>query len=63
MIEINKKYRPVLTVHDAVIVTARTENAHEALRYVMLEMSKTPVWAEGLPVTCEGEFADNYGDC
>jgi len=26
-------------------------------------MKIAPVWAEGLPVTCEGGFADNYGDC
>tara|TARA_R110000796_G_scaffold185596_3_gene302437 strand:- start:596 stop:2437 length:1842 start_codon:yes stop_codon:yes gene_type:complete len=63
MIEINRRYKPVLTVHDAVICTAPKDKAEEALSYIMTEMSKTPTWAKGCPITCEGGFADNYGDC
>ena len=29
----------------------------------MDEMSKPPKWGEDLPITCEGEYAENYGDC
>jgi len=63
MIEINKKYKPVLTVHDAVVVTAAKEEADEALDFLMTEMSKPPVWGKDLPIACEGGYADNYGDC
>jgi DNA polymerase len=63
MIQIHKKYRPVLTVHDAVVCVAPKNEAQEALDFIMDEMKKEPKWAKGLPVTCEGGFADNYGDC
>ena len=63
MIAINERYKPVLTVHDAIICTAPKDEAQEALDFLMAEMSKAPAWAEGLPITCEGGFADNYGEC
>jgi DNA polymerase I-like protein with 3'-5' exonuclease and polymerase domains len=63
MIAINERYKPVLTVHDAIICTAPKDEAQEALDFLMAEMSKAPAWAEGLPITCEGGYGDNYGDC
>ena len=63
MVAIAKKLKPVLTVHDAIICTAPKEQAQEALDFMMAEMSKAPTWAEGLPITCEGAYADTYGDC
>jgi DNA polymerase I-like protein with 3'-5' exonuclease and polymerase domains len=62
MIAINERYKPVLTVHDAIICTAPKDEAQEALDFLMAEMSKAPAWAEGLPITCEGGYGDNYGD-
>ncbi len=26
-------------------------------------MSEPPEWAPDLPIACEGDYADNYGDC
>jgi DNA polymerase I-like protein with 3'-5' exonuclease and polymerase domains len=63
MIAISERYKPVLTVHDAIICTAPKDEAQEALDFMMAEMSKAPAWAEGLPITCEGGYGDNYGDC
>ena len=63
MIAINERYKPVLTVHDAIICTAPKDEAQEALDFLMAEMSKAPAWAEGLPITCEGGYGDNYGEC
>jgi len=63
MIEVNKSYRPVLTVHDAIVCVAPESEKDHALRFIMDEMSKPPVWAEGLPVTCEGNYGENYGEC
>ena len=63
MIEISKKYKPVLTVHDAVVCVAPEETKDEALQFIMSEMNKNPEWAPGLPITCEGAYANNYGDC
>ena len=63
MIEINKQYKPVLTVHDAVVCVAAKDKAKEALDFIMDKMSVPPTWGQDLPITCEGGFADNYGDC
>ena len=63
MLEINKAYRPVLTVHDAVVCVAHKDKAQEALDCILTKMSQAPALAKGLPVTCEGGFANNYGDC
>jgi DNA polymerase len=63
MIEINKKYRPILTVHDAIVCIAPKTESQEALDFIMKEMSIPPKWGKDLPITCEGGYADNYGDC
>ena len=63
MIEINKKYRPILTVHDAVVCIAPKEKSQEALDFMMKEMSQPPKWGETLPIACEGGFGETYGDC
>jgi len=55
--------RPVLTVHDAIVCIAKEEEKDEALKILMDIMSQPPEWAKGLPVTCEGGYAGNYGDC
>lgn len=63
MLRISKKYRPVLTVHDAIACIAPEQEADEAMAYVMECMSWTPDWAKGLPVTCEAGYGRSYGDC
>lgn len=63
MLRIAKKYRPVLTVHDAIACVAPEQEAEEAMAYVMECMSWTPDWAEGLPVACEAGYGKSYGDC
>ena len=63
MVAISHKYRPVLTVHDAIVCVAGEEEKDEALNYIMGEMSKPPGWAKDCPITCEGGYAKNYGDC
>ncbi len=60
---INKKYRPILTVHDAVVCVAPKEKRQEALDFMIKEMSCPPKWGETLPIACEGGFGDTYGDC
>lgn len=63
MIKCKTKLRPVLTVHDAIVCIAKEEEKDEALKFLTDVMSQPPEWAKGLPVTCEGDYADNYGDC
>jgi DNA polymerase len=63
MLEINKKYRPVLTVHDAVVNVVPETDVEEALSFIMSAMSSPPSWATGLPVACEAHHGVSYGDC
>jgi DNA polymerase len=63
MLEINKKYRPVLTVHDAVVCVVPETEVDEALSFIMSTMSSPPLWATGLPVACEAHHGASYGDC
>ena len=60
---IAKRYKVVLTVHDAVACVAPKEEAEEAMAYVMECMRFVPTWAEGVPLNCEAGFGDSYGDC
>jgi len=63
MIEINKKYRPVLTVHDAVVNVIPKAEIDNAMEYIIGTMSTPPDWATGLPVACEAKYGESYGDC
>jgi DNA polymerase len=63
MLKIAKRYRVVLTVHDAVACVAPIEQAVEAVAYVEECMRFVPQWAEGIPLNCESGFGASYGDC
>lgn len=63
MLKIAKRYKVVLTVHDAIGIVARQEEADEARAFVEACMRWTPHWAEGLPVNCESGMGVSYGDC
>ena len=63
LIKISKRYRVVLTVHDAVACVAPKQEAEEAMAYVMECMRFVPSWAQGIPLNCEAGIGDSYGDC
>ena len=63
MLKINEKYRPVLTVHDAVVNVIPKEEIDTAMKYITDIMSTPPTWAESLPVACEAKYGESYGDC
>jgi DNA polymerase len=63
MLEINKKYRPALTVHDAVVNIVPTVEINEAMKIITDAMSTPPSWAIGLPVACEAHHGASYGEC
>jgi DNA polymerase len=63
MLRIAKRYRVVMTVHDAIACIAPEAQAQEAMAYVMECMRWTPQWAEGLPLNCEAGFSRRYGEC
>jgi DNA polymerase I-like protein with 3'-5' exonuclease and polymerase domains len=63
MLLIGKKYRVVLTVHDAVACLAPTEEVLEAQSYVEECMKTRPAWAQTLPLSCESGVGKSYGEC
>jgi DNA polymerase I-like protein with 3'-5' exonuclease and polymerase domains len=63
MLLIGKKYRVVLTVHDAVACLAPTEEVLEAQQYVEECMKTRPAWAQTLPLSCESGVGKSYGEC
>ena len=63
LVKINKKYRVVLTVHDAVACIVREDEAQEAKKYVEECMRTSPTWAVGLPLNCEAGIGRSYGEC
>lgn len=62
MIEINHKYRVALTVHDAAVCVVPEDEVDEAISHITGIMSVAPEWATGLPVACEANAGDSYGD-
>jgi DNA polymerase I-like protein with 3'-5' exonuclease and polymerase domains len=63
MLRISKKYRVVLTVHDAIACVVKKEEVDEATEYITECMKWRPKWAETLPLSCEIGHGDSYGEC
>jgi DNA polymerase len=63
MVRIAKRYKVVLTVHDAIACIALESEKDEAMAYVEECMRWVPDWAQGLPLNCEAGFGNNYGEC
>lgn len=63
MVQISKRYRVVLTVHDAIACVVPEKEADEAQKFVEMCMRTSPSWAANLPLNCESGMARTYGDC
>jgi DNA polymerase I-like protein with 3'-5' exonuclease and polymerase domains len=63
MVKISKKYKVVLTVHDAVACIVPLEETEQAAKYVESCMRWRPEWCQTLPLDCEVGYGDSYGDC
>jgi hypothetical protein len=63
MLMIAKKYRVVMTVHDAIAIVVPAAEAEVAKEYVELCMRLRPQWALELPLNCEAGYGTSYGDC
>jgi DNA polymerase len=61
MLMIARRYRVVMTVHDAVGIIAPVEQAGEARTFVEQCMRMRPKWAPGLPLNCESKIGASYG--
>ena len=63
MLDIQKRHRVALTVHDAAVIVPLETEKDEAMKYVIECMSVPPEWARGLPVACEAKHGHSYGEC
>jgi DNA polymerase len=63
MLLVAKKYRVVMTVHDAIACIVPTEQVKTALEYVEMCMRTRPDWGMELPLNCEAGYGESYGDC
>jgi len=63
MLEIAKRYKVVMTVHDAVACIVPKEEEEEGRAFVEKMMRMRPTWAQELPLDCESGVGKSYGDC
>jgi DNA polymerase len=63
MLMIAKKYKVVMTVHDAVACVVPFDQVESAMEYVQMCMRIRPSWALELPLNCEAGYGKNYGAC
>jgi DNA polymerase len=63
MLMIAKKYRVVMTVHDAIACIVPEKEADRAKEFVEICMRLRPKWAPDLPLNCEAGYGKSYGDC
>ena len=63
MLQIAKRYRVVLTVHDSIACCVKDEEVDEAQEYIEECMRRPPEWADGLPIDCESGTGKSYGEC
>ena len=63
MLLISKKYRVVMTVHDAIGCVVPEGEVETAQEFVEIAMRIRPKWAPDLPLNCESGAGRSYGDC
>jgi DNA polymerase len=63
MLAVDRKYRVVITVHDAVGSLVPVAEAETGKEYVELCMRIRPSWGPELPLNCETGYGASYGDC
>lgn len=63
MLLVAKKYRVVMTVHDAIACLVPEMDIDNGVEYVELCMKIRPSWAPELPLNCEAGHGYSYGDC
>ena len=58
-----KKYRVVMTVHDAIGMVVPEHEAERAKEFIETCMKMRPKWGMDLPLSCEAGFGPSYGEC
>lgn len=60
LLQINKKYRMVMTTHDEGVAIAPARQAPACITHMEKWMRTAPPWCQGIPLNCEGGYAENY---
>ena len=63
MLMIARKYKVVMTVHDAVACIVPNSEATTGQEFVEMSMRMRPKWAQELPLNCESGIGRTYGEC
>ena len=63
MLQVAKKYKVVMTVHDAIACVIPEQEAQTGQEYVEMCMRMRPKWAVDLPLSCESGVGKSYGEC
>jgi DNA polymerase len=63
MLLIAKKYKVVMTVHDAIACIVPEDEIERGVEYVEMCMRIRPEWALELPLNCESGYGRSYGEC
>jgi DNA polymerase len=63
MLLIAKKYKVVMTVHDAIGCVVPESDVDVALENIQMFMRVRPDWALELPLNCEAGAGKSYGEC
>jgi hypothetical protein len=63
MLQVAKKYKVVMTVHDAIACIVPEAEAEAGKEYVEMCMKMRPKWAQDLPLNCEAGMGKSYGEC
>ena len=63
MLQVAKKYKVVMTVHDAIACIVPEQEAGAGQEYVEMCMKMRPKWALDLPLSCESGMGKSYGEC
>ena len=63
LLKINRRYRCVLSVHDALYALAPIEEADAALEFVLATMTEPLSWMPGLPLDAEGSYGRTLAEC
>jgi DNA polymerase len=63
MLQVAKKYKVVMTVHDAIACIIPERETQTGQEYVEMCMKMRPKWALELPLSCESGVGKSYGEC
>ena len=63
MLMVAKKYKVVMTVHDAVACVVPQDEIETAMEYVGICMRIRPAWAPDLPLNYEAGYGRSYAEC